>query len=55
MKKNIYPGVKRYYFSEDGVFNNRGAIWGRTVFTCVALNDRNAKRKFDNWKKLQQV
>ena len=45
-------GVKEYFFTESGHFFNSMPTGSYTVFyKCFALNDKNAKRKFDAYRK----
>jgi hypothetical protein len=55
-KKDIEPikpnGVKEYFFTENGGFFNSMPTGSYTIFyKCFALNDKNAKRKFDAYQK----
>lgn len=49
----IPKGAKEYYFDERGEFVDF-PIEGFTTFKCIAINDSNAKRKFNNWKNSKQ-
>ena len=41
----------KYFFNEFGEFSDEKKWIGECVFTCVAINDKNAERKFNKWKK----
>lgn len=46
------PGCKEYAFTIFGKFSRDGdpkILRAEVVFKCVALNDKNALRKFNNW------
>ena len=48
----ISKGVKEYFFTESGHFFNSMPTGSYTIFyKCFALNDKNAKRKFDAYRK----
>jgi hypothetical protein len=50
----IPKGVKEYFFTESGHFFNSIPTGSYTIFyKCFALNDKNAKRKFDAYRKLK--
>lgn len=42
-------GTKEYFFNEDGEFSTESMKKSECIFTCFAVNDRNALRKFYNW------
>ena len=49
-------GVKEYFFTESGHFFNSMPTGSYTIFyKCFALNDKNAKRKFDAYRKRHRV
>ena len=52
-KDEVLPkGVKEYFFTESGQFFNSMPAGNYTVFyKCFALNDKNAKRKFNAYRK----
>ena len=51
-KNEITPiGVKEYFFNENGQFSNNGMFSEKLFYKCFARNDKNAKRKFDNYRK----
>ena len=52
-KDEVIPkGVKEYFFTENGHFFNSIPTGSYTIFyKCFALNDKNAKRKFDAYRK----
>ena len=52
-KDEVIPkGVKEYFFTESGHFFNSMPTGSYTIFyKCFALNDKNAKRKFDAYRK----
>ena len=57
--KVIPKGVKEYWFKSDGSFLNenhdRQMFKSQIFFICFALNNKNAKRKFETYlKKLAQ-
>tara|TARA_R110000868_G_scaffold141488_1_gene358057 strand:+ start:695 stop:964 length:270 start_codon:yes stop_codon:yes gene_type:complete len=43
-------GSKTYFFDSIGLFSTEQMRRDECVFKCFALNDKNAKRKFNNWK-----
>lgn len=46
-------GTKEYFFNDQGEFATTGTrpmLRSETVFWCYAINDKNAKRKFNVWK-----
>ena len=43
-------GTKEYFFNSSGEFSNQSMRKDETVFKCFAINDKNAKRKFNLWK-----
>lgn len=44
-EKRPLKGCKEYYFNSGGITTN-----DEYVFKCFAINDKNAIRKFNNWK-----
>lgn len=45
-------GVKDYWFAADGRFANdttKPMRKDETVFHCIAVNDKSAKKKFKKW------
>jgi len=58
-REKIPPsGCKEYFFKSNGEFyagEGRPMLKSETVFHCIALNNKNAKKKFNNWLKLQSV
>lgn len=44
-------GCKEYWFNKNGGFSNGGNSMRKdeAVFYCHASNDKNAKKKFNNW------
>lgn len=45
-------GVKEYFFTDSGHFFNSMPTGSYSIFyKCFALNDKNAKRKFDAYRK----
>ena len=47
--KVIPSGVKEYFFTESGQFFNSIPTGSYTIFyKCSAINDKNAKRKFES-------
>ena len=51
-KIEIIPiGVKKYFFKENGQFSNDSMFSEKLFYKCFARNDKNAKRKFDNYRK----
>lgn len=52
-KDEVIPkGIKEYFFTESGHFFNSMPTGSYTIFyKCFALNDKNAKRKFDAYRK----
>jgi hypothetical protein len=47
------PGCSEYAFNNSGKFSRDGfpkMLRADVAFKCIALNDRNARRKFSNWK-----
>lgn len=51
--KAIPPaGTKPYFFDADGNFSNTAMKKGECVFDCFAINESNARRKFEKWKSI---
>jgi hypothetical protein len=50
----IPKGCKEYFFNAQGEFSTERMRKDECVFICVASNDKNAKKKFNNWQKTQQ-
>ena len=53
-KKKIIPkGCKQYHFRESGNFDLDGEQYNdiKYIFTCVAMNDKSAVRKFNKRKR----
>jgi hypothetical protein len=48
-KPPIPNGSKEYFFNERGKFSTEQMRKSECVFECVAINDKNAKRKFTKW------
>lgn len=46
-KLPIPKGCKEYFFNKNGGYNTERDIY--TVFTCVAISYKSAKRKFKNF------
>lgn len=46
----VPKGLKEYFFNDRGVFSTEGMRKDECVFKCVALNDKSALRKYNNWK-----
>jgi hypothetical protein len=44
-------GTKQYFFNIDGIHSTVKMLKTECVFTCHARDDKNAERKFNNWKK----
>jgi len=50
-KEPVAPtGSKTYFFNEFGEFSTDKMRKDEVVFKCFAINDKNAKRKFDSWR-----
>lgn len=50
-KKPIPPArTKTYFFNEQGEFSTTQMRKDECVFKCFAINDKNAKRKFERWR-----
>lgn len=47
-------GCKTYWFKSSGDFSSDRMLRSEVVFTCFAINDKNAKRKFDKWNQNKQ-
>jgi hypothetical protein len=43
-------GTKEYFFNEQGEFSTERMLRTELVFKCYAINDKNAKRKFERWR-----
>lgn len=43
-------GSKEYWFDAYGNYSSERMEKERIVFKCFAINDKNAKRKYNNWK-----
>jgi hypothetical protein len=60
MDKRIPNGCQEWYFNDKGDYLNRspGKAFGgnkfKLVFHCIAINKRNAFKKFEKWKKFQK-
>jgi hypothetical protein len=56
-KRKVEPippkGTKEYFFNIEGEFSTERMLKTECVFKCFATNDKNAIRKFNNWKNLQ--
>jgi hypothetical protein len=46
----VPTGSKEYFFNEQGEFSTERMRKDETVFKCIAINDKNAIRKFERWK-----
>lgn len=46
----VPAGCKEYFFDQDGNFSTEQMKISILAFKCVASNDENAIRKFNNWK-----
>jgi hypothetical protein len=46
----IPKGCKLYFFDQDGAFSTNANRKDLCVFKCIAVNERNAKNKFNKWK-----
>lgn len=46
----IPKGCKEYFFNEYDKFSNDIAWKAKCVFSCIAINDKNAEKKFNKWK-----
>lgn len=53
-EKPLPKGCKEYFFNINGGFSTEKMRRGEVVFKCVALNDKNAKRKFQTWYNKEQ-
>lgn len=50
-KEPIPPaGTKTYFFNSEGEFSTTSMRKDECVFKCFAINDKNAKRKFERWR-----
>lgn len=47
-KPPIPKGCKEYFFFEDGTQSD--SQHPKTVFSCIAMNGKNARNKFDKFK-----
>jgi hypothetical protein len=47
----VPKGCKQYFFYLHGEHSTEEIIKSTVIFKCIALNDKNAVRKFNNWKK----
>lgn len=45
--KPIPKGSNEYFFNKHGEFSTSKMLKTECVFICVAINQKNAKRKFD--------
>lgn len=43
-------GTKTYWFNSNGDFSSAKMRKDETVFSCFAINDKNAVRKYNKWK-----
>jgi hypothetical protein len=48
-------GSKEYFFNKDGEYSTDHMLKTECVFECFAINDKNAKRKFNKWIELTQT
>lgn len=53
-EKECPKGAKNYWFNKHGEFDNERMLKSETVFHCFARDDKNAKRKFNNFMKQQK-
>lgn len=56
----VPKGCKEYFFNNIGEFSNgtlesHKILRDECVFTCIASNDKTAKKKFDKWKNGTEV
>ena len=47
-------GTKEYFFNIKGEFSTESMLKTETVFMCFSINDKNALRKFNKWKIINQ-
>ena len=45
----VPKGAKTYWFDGQGNFSSEQMRKDETVFTCIAINDKNAIKKYDRW------
>ena len=50
-EKRPPSGCKEYFFNVNGEFSTEKMLKTECVFTCFAINDKNATRKFERWQK----
>lgn len=46
----VPKGVKTYWFDEQGNFSSVQMRKDEVVFKCVAINDKNAIKKYKRWR-----
>lgn len=51
VKKVTPKGMKEYFFNIDGMYSTKQMLKTECVFKCFAINDKNAKKKFNKWNK----
>lgn len=47
----VPKGAKTYWFDEQGNFSSEQMRKDEVVFICIAINNKNAIKKYDRWKK----
>ncbi len=50
----IQNGMSEYFFNASGEFSTERMLRTECVFKCYSLNAKNAKKKFDKWKRSQR-
>jgi len=46
--RQVLPkGAKEYFFNSDGEFSTKRILKSECIFKCIAINDKNALRKFN--------
>lgn len=45
----VPKGCKEYFFDKYGWYSTEKMLKSETVFKCVALNNKSAKKKYQNW------
>jgi hypothetical protein len=44
-------GAKEYWFNDRGEFSSERMLKSDVVFSCIAINDKSAKKKFEKNRK----
>lgn len=50
IEKRPPSGTREYFFNIEGVFSTDHMLKTDYVFKCLAINDKNAIKKFNKWR-----